>query len=413
MIRRIELVNFMSHEHTVIEPSDGLTVLVGPNNCGKSAVVAALQILAHNDTSTYVMRHGEKETRVVVHTDDGHEIEWRRKKSGGPSYTVDGKLFDRLGKSTVPEEVSDALRLARVTAGSESSPVEFDLHFGEQKAPVFLIDRSGAQAAQFFASSSDAEKLVRMQARHKEKVRDAKRDRSRLAGEKAEIEETLDALAPVDEIETRVAEAERRYADIAEQEKGMGAGADLVARLSRTAARAELTSAETAALEALCEPPALHDTAALARLIGDLAAAARERERAGEVGEGLGPLSEPPRLSDPRELEHLINALEKRGTLVRHAGRRQEVIEALTPAPQEVDTGALAALISKLETEATQTARARTAAESAGAALAEAREALRAFAGENRTCPTCGAELDPDRLVRAAESGIGGHAHGT
>ena len=412
MITRIELVNFMSHEHTIIEPSDGLTVLVGPNNCGKSAVVAALQILAHNDTSTYVMRHGAKETSVAVHTDDGHEVEWRRKKSGGPSYTVDGKLFDRLGRSNVPEEVSGALRLARVTAGSETSAVEFDLHFGEQKAPVFLIDRSGTQAAQFFASSSDAEKLVQMQGRHKEKVRDAKRDRSRLAGEKAAIEETLAALAPVDEIERRVAEAERRHAHIAEQEAAISAGADLVARLSRTTARAGKSTARAAALGALPQPPALRDTATLARLIGDLAAAAGERERAGEVGAGLGPLADPPELSDPQKLERLIVGLERRRAAADLAARRTTAIEALEPAPQEADIAGLAELISKLEAEAAQAARARAAAEAAKTALEDAGEALRAFAGENRTCPTCGAELDPERLVRAAESGIGGHAHG-
>ena len=55
VIKRIELINFMSHEHTVIEPAAGLTVLVGPNNCGKSAIVTALQILCHNDNSTYVL----------------------------------------------------------------------------------------------------------------------------------------------------------------------------------------------------------------------------------------------------------------------------------------------------------------------------------------------------------------------
>ena len=60
MITRIELTNFMSHSSTVIEPAPGLTVLTGPNNCGKSAVVAALQILCHNENSTYVLRHGEK-----------------------------------------------------------------------------------------------------------------------------------------------------------------------------------------------------------------------------------------------------------------------------------------------------------------------------------------------------------------
>ncbi|MFP4565092.1 MAG: AAA family ATPase [Spirochaetaceae bacterium] len=413
MITRIELDNFMSHEHTVIEPSDGLTVLVGPNNCGKSAVVAALQILAHNETSTYVMRHGEKETRVAVHTDDGHEIEWRRKKSGGPSYTVDGRLFDRLGRGTVPQEVSGALRLAKVTAGSETNRVEFDLHFGEQKAPVFLIDRSAAQAAQFFASSSDAEKLVRMQARHKDKVRDAKRDRSRLAGEHAELEDALAMLAPLEEIETRVAEAERRHADIAAQETAINAGAELVERLSRTAARAELTAAETGVLARLREPPVLSDTDGLARLIRDLAAAARERDRAEEVGGTIGALAAPPKLSDPRELERRIAGLERRRAALDLAARRAAAIEAPGPPPREADTDGLTALISKLEAEAAQAARARAAAEAAAAALEDAREALRSFAVEQRTCPTCGAELDPDGLVRAAERGIGGHAHGT
>src|SRR6202795_4742833 len=87
MIKRIELINFMSHPHTVIEPAPGLTVLVGPNNCGNSAVVAALQILCYNESSTYVMRHGERECSVKIETDDGHVIEWRRKNSA--RYVID------------------------------------------------------------------------------------------------------------------------------------------------------------------------------------------------------------------------------------------------------------------------------------------------------------------------------------
>src|SRR5436305_15341573 len=94
MITRIELTNFVSHEHTVIEPAAGLTVLVGPNNCGKSAVVAALQILCSNENSTFVLRHGTRECGVGVTTADGHEVQWRRKNS--PSYMIDGPLFDRL-----------------------------------------------------------------------------------------------------------------------------------------------------------------------------------------------------------------------------------------------------------------------------------------------------------------------------
>src|SRR5436305_651144 len=125
MITRIELTNFMSHEHTVIEPAADLTVLVGPNNCGKSAVVAALQILCTNAEATYVLRHGEKECAVVVNTDDGHVVEWRRKTS--PRYLIDGQTFDRLGKGGQPAELRPALRLGPINDDGEG---DFDVHFG-------------------------------------------------------------------------------------------------------------------------------------------------------------------------------------------------------------------------------------------------------------------------------------------
>lgn len=38
MIRKIVLSNFMAHAHTELKLADGLTVLVGPNNIGKSTV---------------------------------------------------------------------------------------------------------------------------------------------------------------------------------------------------------------------------------------------------------------------------------------------------------------------------------------------------------------------------------------
>src|SRR5258708_21212766 len=98
MVKRIALISFMSRRHTVRDRAPGLTVLVGPNNCGKSAVVAALQILCQNDNSTYVLRHGEKECTIRVETDDGHVIAWHPEKSG-PRYVIDAKTSTRLRES--------------------------------------------------------------------------------------------------------------------------------------------------------------------------------------------------------------------------------------------------------------------------------------------------------------------------
>ena len=126
------------------------------------------------------LRHGQKLCRVVVETDDGHVIAWQR-KGKSVRYEIDGKVDDRPGRA-VPDGLHEALRLPEVEAAGDS----FDIHFGLQKSPLFLLgEKSESKIAAFFASSSDAEKLMQMQARHREKVRDA---RQRLKVDEAELE---------------------------------------------------------------------------------------------------------------------------------------------------------------------------------------------------------------------------------
>src|SRR5688572_19125016 len=98
MITRIVLENYMSHGRTVIEPAAGLTVLVGPNNCGKSAVVSALQTVCGDHDGDFMVRHGEKSCQVTVETSDGHSVTWRRVK-GKVSYVIDGREVHRTGRS--------------------------------------------------------------------------------------------------------------------------------------------------------------------------------------------------------------------------------------------------------------------------------------------------------------------------
>ena len=135
MITRIELKNFMSHQHTVIEPARGLTVISGPNNCGKSAIVTALQILCYNDESTFVTRHDEKECSITVSTHDGHEIQWQRNKNKSTKYIIDGQQYDRLGRGGTPDVLHEILGIRRVDCDNQ----DFDVHFGAQKQPVLSL----------------------------------------------------------------------------------------------------------------------------------------------------------------------------------------------------------------------------------------------------------------------------------
>lgn len=215
MLTKIILENFMSHAYTEIDLAEGLTVLVGPNNCGKSALVAALQILANNGNTTHVIRHGEKTARVTALTDDGHTIVWQRKKTS-VSYTIDGEDIHRVGQKT-PDRLHDSLRLASVE--TDDGKNQYDIHFGEQKSPVFLLNESGNRAASFFASSSDAALLIEMQAAHKLRVRDAKREHRQLSASVSEAEAAINRLTPVDAMTERLRHAQMMDQRIGDDEQ--------------------------------------------------------------------------------------------------------------------------------------------------------------------------------------------------
>jgi uncharacterized protein YlxW (UPF0749 family) len=83
-----------------------------------------------------------------------------------------------------------------------------------QKSLVFLLGNSSANAARFFASSSDAIRLVQMQKRHKEKLQEAQKEKSRLEAESRELNAELGALDPVIDLDRRLKALEADYQDL-------------------------------------------------------------------------------------------------------------------------------------------------------------------------------------------------------
>jgi exonuclease SbcC len=486
MIRRIELINFMSHRQTVIEPAAGLTVLVGPNNCGKSAVVSALQILCENVRGNYMVRHGEDECRILVETDDGHTIEWRRIK-GTQSYCLDGEEVHRL-QGGIPENLHDLLRLPKVRSSDEG--YEFDIHFGEQKEPIFLVNQPGSRAATFFASSSDASRLVEMQQLHRNKGQQARRDQKRLTDEvdklaaqiehlepalvlekKAEqVEEdrqaivqltdrlraqwqvqeairghlrtlqaleaevaTLEPLAAPPEL-ADTAGIEQLICQIRDIQKWQARETDLAAATERLATPPELRPVEPleelietlARLESqqvaqkaacratrpLAPPPVLADTTPLGTVIEQFEQAADAVERTRLPIEVLANIAEPPELADTDSMETLLDQLQDARDHMQGLELAGGLLSDLTEPPTPADDSGLADTIDRLAKLATETANLEKQSKRAARELIETEQALRDWASESGICPTCGAELDPDRVVEMAASGLGGHNHG-
>ena len=445
MLTRIELTNFMSHAQTVIEPAPGLTVLTGPNNCGKSAVVTALQILCHNENSTYVLRHGEKECAVKVETADGHVVEWRRKAR--PSYTVDGKLFDRLRGAGLPDELHAALRLPKVDAGNEA---DFDVHFGTQKAPVFLLGSSAANAARFFASSSDALRLVQMQRRHRKKVEDANREQSGLEAESKQLNDELERLEPVVDLDARLTVAEQQYEQVTRavdllaratrHEGAMCTQAavarghqvrlaalaalspppelaatepleNLIAALTGAVEKHTLAVARVGALTELPAPPEMADVGSIQRLVERIADSDRDLTLARRRDRALQTVAAQPPLDDDAEFATLLSEMTAAAAQCDQLGLRVTALQSVLPMPTLADAGPLAEFVSRFERVSEDIWKRELAIQTAGDALAQAEGTLRQRAADS-TCAACGAALDPEQVVARAAAGMGGHEHG-
>ena len=168
MIKSITIENFMSHQATRIELSPGVTVITGPNNIGKSAVVEGVRSLVHNPSPKHSIRHGAKQAVIRLEIDSGEIIEWVRSDKTAfyrllrpaddaqeEAYKVEE--YRKLGQS-VPEDIMALLRLGLV----ETESGEIDIHIGNQREPIFLLNSPGSHAASFFAASTEAEYLLRM-----------------------------------------------------------------------------------------------------------------------------------------------------------------------------------------------------------------------------------------------------------
>ena len=444
MLKKITLKNYMSHALTVIEPAAGLTVLIGPNNCGKSAVVSALQTLCGNEKGSYMVRHNEKDCRVIVETDDGHTVEWFRTK-GVPGYVLDGEPVHRV-KKDILEQIQEVLRLPKVVPTEAPDAAErreaFDIHFATQKSPIFLLDEPPSRAALFFASASDASLLVEMQKRHRVKVQEASREKSRLEKELRETDALLAALDPVGELGKSVQDAERQYEAIVAADRETATLQQLVEQLETQAGIHQRCQTAVDAIGALSPPPKLPDSAPLAALLeslahfseardrwtsqaqalraitvppalGDAATLAglcrqlEEQERAhatnARSAERLATLDEPPELGDAAKLAHVAEELDVAQRRFAAFTQARDVLKALAALPAEKSTAALSELLdtwAQLETRAKDATREAQDVEAERAAVMKE---IRAWAAGNPTCPTCGGPVDADAIISRRE----------
>ncbi len=389
----------MSHRRSVIEPAAGLTLLTGPNNCGKSAIVLALQALCYNERGIgkHLVRHGEKNARVMVETDDGHRIEWVS-ENGAVRYVVDGVRTDR---SVTPDDLDSKLRLPEV-AGDDGKT--FDIHFAEQKDPIFLLN-GGSRAAAFFAASSDAGYLVKMQQLLRQRKSDQTRDARTLKIQSEEVEKELVAFEPLPEIEQLLHDAVKAHdaTDAAlkdAQERGR-----FLAILGDLTEQATLMAREQSVLDALTPPPNLIDTAPLNRIQSDLQTAGQRADAALTTRNALAELHAPPVLDETAPLERLLSQFDLWTLKAARMRAFTNVVREMAEPPAPLADDGLRFLTAQISTIEATLLTGHQDVRQLAQNMNAVQEELRTYAEVHPICPTCGGRIDADTLL------LGGHTH--
>lgn len=118
MIKRITLKNFESHEDSTIEFSDGLNLIIGQSNQGKSSIVRALAMVVANRFDRDSVRTGAKYCSVAVETEKGAVTAERGEDTNHWIIeTPQGKKEYRNIGPSVPSEVLEVLGMGERVRG--------------------------------------------------------------------------------------------------------------------------------------------------------------------------------------------------------------------------------------------------------------------------------------------------------
>lgn len=141
-ITRIEINDFQSHKHSILEPAPAgqLTVIVGPSDSGKTALLRALRWLYYNTPQGCdFIRVRANIARVRIDYADGNSVTRERSRKGSNRYEIGSQenaepdRFEGFG-NTVPLEVQEITGVRPVQIGD----MEFCLNLSEQLDGPFL-----------------------------------------------------------------------------------------------------------------------------------------------------------------------------------------------------------------------------------------------------------------------------------
>ena len=206
-ITRLRIKDFQNHRDTDIRLEEGINLITGSSDAGKSAILRALNAVLHNKWprgNSYV-RRGATHTEITVEFSDGIEVKrlksealnavtvTRPTSEDDPAWANEERTtnYENFGR-VLPPEILDAL-------GSPPCDEEGDgISYAEQLAPYFLVSLNANQlprAISRLTGISEIEEAVDLLASDK---REAKRQADDYLKRVRDLEVKLEPFSTLD-----------------------------------------------------------------------------------------------------------------------------------------------------------------------------------------------------------------------
>ena len=161
----IEVVieNFQSIEKVEFS-IDSFTVIEGPSDIGKSAIMRAIDAALSNDRGDYFIRRGTKSCKVVLNfVNDGFKIEWTKPFKKGGSYVINDDVDNPLEKlaGAVPDQIIDfGISEIKVKNAKDKGRVQPQI-CSDQHNTLFMLYESPQVKAELLSEISEVTKMSR------------------------------------------------------------------------------------------------------------------------------------------------------------------------------------------------------------------------------------------------------------
>ena len=158
-ISKVEIDNFQAHKHKSIDFVNGLNVIKGESNSGKTAILRAIYwVLYDKPNGSNFIKTGAKSCRVRLYLSNGYIIERKRSRSSSGTYILiapDGFLQEYKGFSNnIPIEITNAHQMPELKING----VSYRINIASQLDQPFLVGNSSSERISMIGSLVDADK---------------------------------------------------------------------------------------------------------------------------------------------------------------------------------------------------------------------------------------------------------------